>query len=113
MTRSELVSRLAVHYRGLTTGDVEASVSVLLTAIADRLTEGGRVEIRGFGTFTANYRPPRMGRNPMTGAVVEVPAKHVPHFKPGRELRDRVAASAIREKRSAPAKVKELALEAG
>lgn len=113
MTRSELVSRLAAHYRGLTAADVGASVSALFDAMSERLAEGGRVEIRGFGTFTANYRPSRKGRNPMTGEVVAVSAKHVPHFKPGRELRDRVAASAKSEKRSAPANVRELALEPG
>ena len=111
MTRSELIATIASHYPGLTAADVDASISALFTAIAERLAEGGRVEIRGFGTFTANYRPPRKGRNPMTGEVVAVSAKHVPHFKPGRELRDRVAASAKREKRIAPTKVRELALE--
>lgn len=113
MTRSELIAKLASRYRSLTAADVEASVSVILTAIADRLAEGGRVEIRGFGTFTANYRPPRIGRNPKTAAAVAVPAKYAPHFKPGSELRVRVAASAMREKRIAPAKVRELEFEPG
>jgi integration host factor subunit beta len=98
MTRSELIAKLASRYRSLTAADVEASVSIILTAIAEKLAEGGRVEIRGFGTFTANYRPPRIGHNPATLAPVSVPAKYAPHFKPGRELRDRVAASAKSEK---------------
>ena len=113
MTRSELIAKLAARYRSLTAADVEASVSALFTAMAERLAEGGRVEIRGFGTFTANYRPPRSGRNPMTGTPVSIPAKYAPHFKAGRELRARVATAALREKRSAPAKVRELEREPG
>lgn len=101
MTRSQLITKLAARYRRLTASDIEVSVSVILTAMADRLAEAGRVEIRGFGTFTANYRPPRTGHNPLTGAPVSVPAKYAPHFKPGSELRDRVAAAAKRVKPTA------------
>ncbi len=99
MTKSDLIARLAAHYRHLTISDVAAVVSVILSAMADRLADGndGRVEIRGFGAFAANYRPPRIGRNPKTGARVPVAAKYVPHFKPGRILRDRVIASANSE----------------
>jgi integration host factor subunit beta len=114
MTRSELISKLAAHFHQLTVKDAEASVSVILTAIAEKLaTEGGRVEIRGFGSFKVNYRPPRPGRNPRTAVTVSIPAKHLPHFKAGRELRERVAASAAGTKRSVSSKVKELALESG
>ncbi len=98
MTRSEFVALLASRFPALTVKDAEASVSIILTAIAEKLaTVRGRAEIRGFGTFTANYRPARIGRNPATGVAVSVPAKRVPHFKPGRELRNRVAASAKSE----------------
>ena len=111
MTGSELIARIASHYPRLTAADVGASVSALFTAVAERLADGGRVEIRGFGTFTIYRRPPRIGRNPRSGELVSVPAKDVPHFKPGRELRNRVAASATREKRIAPATVRELERE--
>jgi len=115
MVRSELVALLASRFPSLTVKDAEAVVSVILTAIAERLADGndGRIEIRGFGTFTANRRPPRIGRNPATGVAVSVPAKRVPHFKPGRDLRTRVAAAAQGEKHSAPPKAKELAHEQG
>ena len=109
MVRTELVTLLASRFPALTVKDAEAAVSVILTAIAERLSDGndGRVEIRGFGTFTANRRPPRLGHNPATLAPVPVPEKYAPHFKPGMALRTRVAAAAKGEKRSAPAKAKE------
>ena len=114
MTRSELIARIAAHYHNLTAADTGASVAVILTAIGEQLaTEGGRVEVRGFGSFSVNHRPPRIGRNPATGAQVTVPAKHVPHFKPGAELHNRVAASALHEKRSSPHNVMEPELEPG
>jgi len=115
MVRSELVVRLASRFPALTVKDAEAVVSVILTAIAERLADGagGRVEIRGFGAFTANYRPPRIGRNPKTAAAVPVEAKYVPHFKPGLILRDRVIASAKGEGRSTQAKAGEPAHEPG
>jgi integration host factor subunit beta len=98
MTRSELIARLSARFPALTVKDAAESVSVILTGIANSLAGGGRAEIRGYGAFSVNLRPPRLGRNPATGASVPVPAKHVPHFKPGKELRDRVAASAKSEK---------------
>jgi len=100
MTKSDLIARLAAHYRHLTVNVVAAVVSVILSAIAERLSDGndGRVEIRGFGAFTANYRPPRIRRYPAAAVAVSVPAKYVPHFKPGMELRIRVAASAKSER---------------
>ncbi|MFY9327774.1 MAG: integration host factor subunit beta [Georgfuchsia sp.] len=90
MTRSELVERLSDQYPSLTRADVAAAVSVILEAITDTLVLGDRVEIRDFGTFRINCRPPRIGRNPKTGARVDVAAKVVPHFKPGLGLRERV-----------------------
>ena len=90
MTRSDLIERLANKFTALTAADVTAAAKVILTAMADTLEEGGRIEIRGFGSFGTNVRPPRLGRNPKTGVTVEVPAKRAVNFKPGLELRDRV-----------------------
>jgi len=90
MNRSELIDKLAERFPQLTHKDTELSVSVILGALADSLSQGGRAEIRGFGSFSLNYRPPRMGRNPKNGVSVSVPSKYVPHFKPGKELRERV-----------------------
>jgi integration host factor subunit beta len=101
MSRSELVARLAAHFHLLTVKDAEASVSTILSAISEALAEGHRVEVRGFGAFVVNYRPPRKGRNPSTGASVSLPEKHVPHFKPGKEMRNRVAGPAAGAKPSA------------
>jgi integration host factor subunit beta len=70
--------------------DAELVVKVILDAMAKRLAQGQRVEIRGFGSFCLNYRPPRTGRNPKTGEKVPVPGKYVPYFKAGQELRERV-----------------------
>ncbi len=90
MTKSELIARLASHYPQLVAKDVEVAVKSILDALAAGMVNGGRAEIRGFGSFGINYRPPRTGRNPMTGEKVTVPEKFVPHFKAGRELRERV-----------------------
>lgn len=94
MTRSELIARLAARFPALVPKDAEVAVSTLLDAMADALCHGQRIEIRGFGSFALNYRPPRTGRNPKTGEKVSVPAKYNPHFKAGKELRERVEASA-------------------
>ncbi len=93
MTRSELIAALATRFPKLEQKDAEISVKVILDAIGDALTQGNRVEVRGFGTFSINYREGRTGRNPKNGEAVAVPAKYVPHFKAGKELRDRVEAS--------------------
>jgi integration host factor subunit beta len=93
MTRSDLISQLALLYPKLHLKDSELAVKVILDALSHTLSKGGRVEIRGFGSFGLNYRPPRKGRNPKSGASVKVPAKYVPHFKPGKELRERVSDS--------------------
>jgi len=90
MTRSDLIARIASQWLLLNAKDVEAAVSTILSAIAAKLAEGGRAEIRGFGSFTLSHRSPRTGRNPKTGEPVSVPAKLTPHFKPGVELRQRV-----------------------
>jgi len=95
MTRSELIDALAARFPKLTTQDAEVAVKELLDALTGALIQGQRIEIRGFGSFSLNYRPPRTGRNPKTGKKVDVAAKYVPHFKPGKELRDRVDAAAI------------------
>ncbi len=90
MTKSELIARLAERFPQLVAKDADLSVKMILDAMSDVLARGDRIEIRGFGSFSLNYRPPRIGRNPKTGEKVEVPAKYVPHFKAGKELRERV-----------------------
>jgi integration host factor subunit beta len=90
MTRSDLIVKLAERYPQLLGKDAELAVKVILESMATSLTSGDRIEIRGFGSFALNYRPPRMGRNPKSGDKVQVPAKYVPHFKAGKELRERV-----------------------
>ncbi len=90
MTRSELIDRLAQRFPQLVVKDAEEAVKVMLGAMTDALIQGSRIEIRGFGSFSRNYRPPRVGRNPKSGETVLVPGKHVPHFKSGKELRERV-----------------------
>ncbi len=90
MTRSDLIIKLAERYPQLLGKDAELAVKVILDSMSTTLTSGDRIEIRGFGSFALNYRPPRMGRNPKSGEKVQVPAKYVPHFKAGKELRERV-----------------------
>ena len=92
MTKSELIARLAGRYPQLVAKDAELAVKMILDAMTRSLANGQRIEIRGFGSFGLNYRPPRVGRNPKSGEKVKVPAKHVPHFKAGKELRERVDA---------------------
>ncbi len=90
MTRSELINILAKRLPYLHIKDAELSVSAILDAISNQLANGGRVEIRGFGSFQINIRPPRTARNPKTGEKVQVPAKAVPHFKTGKDLKEAV-----------------------
>jgi integration host factor subunit beta len=90
MTRSDLVARLAERFSQLTQRDTEFAVKTMLDAMTDALARGHRIEIRGFGSFSLHFRPPRLGRNPKTGEAVALAGKHVPHFKPGKELRERV-----------------------
>ncbi len=90
MTKSELINRLALRFPQLVAKDADLTVKVILDAMAASLSQGGRIEIRGFGSFALSYRPPRTGRNPKSGDKVLVPEKWVPHFKAGKELRERV-----------------------
>lgn len=90
MTRSDLVEELAARFGQLTQRDAEYAVKTILDAVSDALVRGQRIEIRGFGSFSVNRRPPRMGRNPRSGEAVHIPEKRVPHFKPGKALRETV-----------------------
>jgi integration host factor subunit beta len=90
MTKSELIDRLAQKFPQLVAKDADFAVKMILDALTAALARGDRVEIRGFGSFALNYRPPRVGRNPKSGEKVQVPEKYVPHFKAGKELRERV-----------------------
>ena len=97
MTKSELIARLAERFPQLVAKDAELAVKVILDAMTEALARGDRIEIRGFGSFSLNYRPPRIGRNPRSGERVDVPEKWVPHFKAGKELRERVDAADLTE----------------
>jgi integration host factor subunit beta len=90
MTRSDLVAKLAERFAQLTQRDTEFAVKTILDAMTDALARGHRIEIRGFGSFSINRRPPRVGRNPRSGEQVTIPEKLVPHFKPGKALRESV-----------------------
>ncbi len=94
MTKSELIALLAQHeglfMEHLSNKDIEDSVNTILETMTATLARGNRIEIRGFGSFSLNYRPARQGRNPKTGEAVDVPAKYAPHFKAGKELRKKV-----------------------
>ena len=90
MTRSELISRLADKDPQFTTSDVELAVKTLIDSIVSHLAQGGRVELRGFGSLSVRTRPPRLGLNPRTGEKIHVPEKNVLNFRPGTELRERV-----------------------
>ncbi len=90
MTKSELIEILAARQPQLDHKDVELAVKELLEQMSSALAMGDRIEVRGFGSFSLHYRPPRVGRNPKTGSTVHVADKYVPHFKPGKELRERV-----------------------
>jgi len=94
MTKSELIENIAARQNMLPYKDVESAIKLVLDQMVATLSEGNRVEIRGFGSFSLHYRPPRMGRNPKTGDPVSLKGKLVPHFKPGKVLRERVNGSA-------------------
>lgn len=94
MTKSELIEKLAARQNHLNQADVELAVRSIIEQLSAALSNGERIEIRGFGSFSLHFRPPRMGRNPKTGDAVALPGKHVPHFKPGKALRERVDAAA-------------------
>ncbi len=90
MTKSELIELLAEQHPQLPIKDVESAVKSIIDNMAECLSSGDRIEIRGFGSFSLHYRAPRVGRNPKSGESVDLDAKYVPHFKPGKELRERV-----------------------
>jgi integration host factor subunit beta len=90
MTKSELIDTLSLEYAHIPAKDVENSIKEMLELMTDSLAQGDRIEIRGFGSFSLHYRAPRTGRNPKTGETVQLEGKSVPHFKPGKELRERV-----------------------
>jgi len=90
MTKSELIERIAARQQQLSAKDVELAVKAIIEQMSQTLAGGERIEIRGFGSFSLHYREPRQGRNPKTGETVELAGKYVPHFKPGKEMRDRV-----------------------
>lgn len=90
MTKSELIELLSRKQKHLPAKDVELAVKHMLELMSNALASGDRIEIRGFGSFSLHYRPPRLGRNPKTGDAVALAGKYVPHFKPGKDLRDRV-----------------------
>jgi len=99
MTKSELIDRIVGKQTQLSSKDVELAVKAMLEYMSQSLEDGGRIEIRGFGSFSLHYRVPRIGRNPKTGTPVALAGKYVPHFKPGKELRDRVNESMVAEQR--------------
>ena len=90
MTKSELIERISESQDQLSCRDVELAVKLMLEYMSQILSSGDRIEIRGFGSFSLHYREPRVGRNPKTGESVVLEGKYVPHFKPGKEMRDRV-----------------------
>ncbi len=97
MTKSELIEKLAARQTQLSLKDVELVVKSILEHMAQSLAKGERIEIRGFGSFSLHFREPRVGRNPKTGQSVELSGKYVPHFKPGKELRERVNESITKD----------------
>ena len=99
MTRSDLVEALSSQFPQLTQKDAESAVKAILDAMSQALVRGHRIEIRGFGSFTINRRPPRMGRNPRSGESVAIPEKRVPHFKPGKALREAVGRVSASDKK--------------
>ena len=90
MTKSDLIQILSVRFQHLPARDIEAAVKGVVEHMVETLSEGGRIEIRGFGSFSVRFRAPRIGRNPKTGTKVELDSKYVPHFKPGKDLKDKV-----------------------
>ena len=90
MTKSELIGTISSRQNQLSLKDIELGVKTLLEHMTESLARGKRIEIRGFGSFSLHYRGARRGRNPKTGAAVDLIGKYVPHFKPGKELRERV-----------------------
>lgn len=90
MTKSELIERITERHPELSNKDIELAVKTILDTMSQALSQGDRIEIRGFGSFSLHFRNPRLGRNPKTGESVQLRGKYVPHFKPGKELREQV-----------------------
>jgi integration host factor subunit beta len=90
MTKSELIERITERHPELSSKDIELAVKTILDTMSQALSQGDRIEIRGFGSFSLHFRNPRVGRNPKTGESVSLKGKYVPHFKPGKELREQV-----------------------
>ena len=111
MTRSDLVEELAARFAQLTHRDTEFAVKTILDAMADALARGHRIEIRGFGSFSINRRPPRLGRNPRSGEQVTIAEKLVPHFKPGKALREAVDTHLPADVEAPPRVLKAAAIE--
>ncbi len=97
ITKSELIEKISLKQNHLAHKDIELSIKSIIEQMSTSLSQGDRIEIRGFGSFSLHFRPPRIGRNPKTGDAVSLPGKHVPHFKPGKELRERVNRSASQD----------------
>ena len=95
MTKSELIERIVTHQGLLSSKDVELAIKTMLEQMSQCLATGDRIEIRGFGSFAINRRPPRLGRNPRTGESVPIPERRVPHFKPGKALREAVGSQPV------------------
>ena len=103
MTKSQLIELLSARHSQLAPKDAELAVKTMLDAMAHTLASGNRIEIRGFGSFGLNYRPPRVGRNPKTGEKVDVPPKKIPYFKMGKELKALLNGKAAEEEAPVPA----------
>ena len=110
MTKSELIERIATMQTQLSAKDLELAVKMILDQMAKALASGDRIEIRGFGSFSLHYRAPRLGRNPKTGEKVHLSGKYVPHFKPGKEMRERVNTSLRREQAEYDSKISRMPL---
>ena len=95
MTKSELIEASSRRQPQFTSKDIESAVKTILESMAQSLASGERIEIRGFGSFSLHYRPPRVGRNPKSGEAVSLAAKYVPYFKPGKQMRERVDQNSI------------------
>lgn len=101
MNRSDLIKRIAQRHEQLPPKDVEWAVKMMIGHLSQALTDGTRIEIRGFGSFSLRHRAPRVGRNPKTGEAVGLPSRYIPHFKPGKDLRERVNTAYERERAAA------------
>jgi len=97
ITKSELIEKISQKQKHLQPKDIELAVKSVIEQMSDALSSGERIEIRGFGSFSLHFRPPRIGRNPKTGESVSLSGKHVPHFKPGKVLRERVNKDTTKE----------------